>query len=186
MNAAFGTDKPLGDVSLMLLDIAMNSFKAGSCFTEITVTEDSGRLKFTVKDNGCGIPPAELAGLRSALHAKSENGGRGIPLLKLAAEKTGGYMEIRSSVGADHGTTVTAVFLKKSGYFPPLGNIPETVKALMICCKNGDFRFVHRKGDKCILLDTRKLRSPGDKAPIDAYPVLKQTEEYLIKEYEGF
>ena len=186
MSTVSGKDKPLGDISLILLDIAMNSFKAGSRFTEITVSEDSKLLKLTVKDNGCGIPAAELAGLRSALHTKSENSGRGIPLLKLAAENTGGYMEISSSVNTNHGTAVTAVFLKENDCFPPLGDIPETVKALTVCCKNGDFKFAHLKGDKSILFDTRQMRNVLDGVPLDSYRVLKWTEEYLKKEYEGF
>ena len=45
--------------------------------------------------------------------------GLGLPLLRLAAEQTGGSLSIESTVGV--GTTVTAVFPPDTSTVPPWG-----------------------------------------------------------------
>ena len=46
----------MDDFSLYVLDITMNSVRAGATEIEISLTEDeNGMLTFTVTDNGCGM-----------------------------------------------------------------------------------------------------------------------------------
>ena len=48
------------ELSLNILDIAENSVKAGALLTEITVEEDSERLRIIINDNGCGMDEETL------------------------------------------------------------------------------------------------------------------------------
>ena len=86
----------MDELSLYVLDITMNSVRAGA--TEITVElrEDGKWLDFTVSDNGCGMTREQLAKLENPFFTtrKTRKVGLGIPFLKMLAEMTGGYVKI--------------------------------------------------------------------------------------------
>ena len=87
------------ELSLNILDIAENSVKAGSCLTEITVEEDSERLRIIIKDNGCGMDGETLKSVTDPFYTtrKTRKVGLGIPFLKMEAEQTGGSFKIMKS-----------------------------------------------------------------------------------------
>jgi hypothetical protein len=111
----------------------------------------------------------------------------GLPLLKLAAEQTGGTLSIRSvpkSAGTPSGTTVEALFYKNHMDFTPLGDIISTVTLLIQGNPDIDFRFVHTMPDRTVELDTRELRAVlGDEVPLSDYAVLAWMEESLREQY---
>ena len=43
------------ELSLNILDIAMNSVKAGASLVEILIDERNGWRTLTIRDNGCGM-----------------------------------------------------------------------------------------------------------------------------------
>ena len=49
------------EFSLYVLDIAMNSVRAGATEIRITLREESEWLYFNVSDNGCGYVPSDCA-----------------------------------------------------------------------------------------------------------------------------
>ena len=102
----------------------------------------------------------------------------GVPLLKLAAEQTGGGIEISSVSERDdprrHGTRVTANFNKNNIDFTPLGDIVSTVTALIQGAPGIEWRFIH---------DTRELRQVLGDVPLDNFEVIKWVEDYLKEGY---
>ena len=100
------------ELSLNILDIAENSVKAGATLTEITVEENGDRLVLTIKDDGCGMTNEILKSVTDPFYTTrtTRKVGMGIPLLKLAAEQTGGELQIDSRCEKDypenHGTSV--------------------------------------------------------------------------------
>ena len=126
----------MDELSLYVLDITMNSVRAGATEISITLREDGEWLWFTVEDNGCGMTKEQLAKLTDPFFTtrKTRKVGLGIPFLKMLAEMTGGYVTVTSvheSVSLKHGTKTEAKFGKNHIDFIPLGDIVETVKTLI-------------------------------------------------------
>ena len=98
------------ELSLNILDIAMNSVKAGATLVEILIDERNGWRTLTIRDNGCGMSEDFLRAVTDPFTTTrtTRKVGMGLPLLKLAAEQTGGVMQIESSQGEDQWTTWTA------------------------------------------------------------------------------
>ena len=98
------------ELSLNILDIAKNSVKAGASLITISIDEADSWRVLTIADNGCGMSPEFLAAVTDPFTTTRTTRpvGMGLPLLKLAAEQTGGSLSITSSQdAADHGTPVT-------------------------------------------------------------------------------
>ena len=98
------------ELSLHLLDIAQNSIAAGARHVDLTVEEHGGLLQLTVADDGRGMSPEFLANVTDPFTTTrtTRKVGLGLPLLRLAAEQTGGGPRGESQVGV--GTSVTATF----------------------------------------------------------------------------
>ena len=175
------------ELSLNLLDITENSVKAGATLTEISILENSDTLTMIVKDDGCGMSDEILKTVENPFYTTrtTRKVGLGIPLLKMAAEMTGGSVKIVSSTdAATHGTTVTAVFYKNHLDFTPLGDIKETVVTLIQGHPDTDFLFVHQCENGEVKLDTRELRVILEGVPLDTYEVIVWIKEYLNEQYE--
>ena len=101
------------ELSLNILDIAQNSFSAGASLTEVILDETTETLVITIKDNGCGMSKETLEQVSNPFYTTrtTRSVGLGIPLLKLAAEQTGGEVVIESSRNTEnHGTVIKSVF----------------------------------------------------------------------------
>ena len=90
-----------------------NALDAGA--TAITIEIKGGGIRFIrITDNGCGMTPEVLQGVVNPFYTTrtTRKVGLGIPLLKLAAEQTGGTVSITSRHEElhpdDHGTEVVA------------------------------------------------------------------------------
>lgn len=180
------------ELSLNILDITENSVKAGATLTEITLFETEDTLTVTIKDDGCGMSEEILESVTNPFYTTrtTRSVGLGIPLFKLAAEQTGGKIEICSKVkspGCDfYGTTVTALFYKNHIDFTPLGDIISTLTTLIFGHPDTDFLYIHKKGDKEIRLDTRELRSVLEDVPLNSYEVIEWIRGCLSEQYTGF
>ena len=173
------------ELSLNILDITENSVKAKATLTEILLLETDSSLKLVIKDNGFGMSKEVVEGVTNPFYTTrtTRNVGLGLPLLKLAAEQTGGSMNITSKCKEEypdtHGTEVTAIFDKNHIDYTPLGDIVSTVITLIQGHPDTDFRFVHTFGEKTVELDTRELREVLEDVPLNTYEVMaKHTAGY--------
>ena len=177
------------ELSLNILDIAENSVKAKASLTEIILLEEDNTLTLTIRDNGCGMTEEILKGVVDPFYTTrtTRKVGLGLPLLRMAAEQTGGKITVDSvSETVDpqnHGTTVTAVFYTNHIDFTPLGDVVATVTTLVQGHPDTDFLFLHKKGDKEVTLDTRELRVVLEDVPLNSYEVIKWIESYLNEQY---
>ena len=177
------------ELSLNILDITENSVKAGATLTEIRITEVGNTLTISIKDNGCGMSEEVVNSVTNPFYTTrtTRSVGLGIPLLKLAAEQTGGHIELSSRVDDgirdDHGTVITAHFFKDHIDFTPLGDVISSVCTLIQGHPNVDFLFIHTFNGQEVSLDTRELRVVLDGVPLDTYEVIKWIEGYLEEQY---
>lgn len=174
------------ELSLNILDIAQNSLAAGASRVEIALREDaSGRLTLTIRDNGRGMDEETVRRVTDPFYTTrtTRKVGLGLPLLKLAAEQTGGTMEIVSSQTPPAGTTVTAVFDTAHIDFTPLGDIVSTVCNLIQGSPSVDFLFTHETPRGSVELSTAEMREMLGDVPLDSYEVLAWVRDYLNEQY---
>jgi len=121
------------DLSLHILDIAENAIRAHATQIEISVREEEEhhRLTVRIRDNGEGMSEQALAQACDPFFTtkSGKRVGLGLPLLRQSAEETGGQLHVRSSPG--EGTEVTAVFDTSQADMRPLGDVLETIAALI-------------------------------------------------------
>lgn len=178
------------DLSLSVLDIAENSYEAGATLTEIAITEEAERLTITVKDNGRGMKEDALLRAADPFYTtrKTRAVGLGLPLLRSAAEQTGGSFRISSrhidEFPRTHGTEVTAVFYTDHIDCPPLGDTVATAVTLTQGHPDSDTVFGHKlKNGNTVYIDTREIRAVLGEIPLGAPDVLKWIKDALGEQY---
>ena len=180
------------ELSLNVLDIAQNSVKAGAKNIEIILDETAERLILTIRDDGCGMSKETVENVMNPFYTTrtTRNVGLGVPLLKLAAEQTGGSISIESVSEKDdpenRGTAVTAEFFKNHLDFTPLGDIVSTVTVLIQGAPDIDWVFSHRTEKGSVELDTKELREILGDVPLNTLDVIKWIEDYLNEGYSSF
>ena len=180
------------ELSLNVLDITKNSTKAGATLIVIHIIESDERLVISIKDNGRGMDEETVRTVTDPFYTTrtTRKVGMGIPLFKLAAEQTGGYIDIKSvtkeSNAVSHGTEVTATFNKKHIDFTPLGDIISTVQLLVQGDPDVDFVYIHEKNSSRVELDTRDLREILEDVPLDSFEVIGWIGDNLKEQYDSF
>ena len=168
------------ELSLNILDIVQNSIAAGAEHIGIALIEDAdGKLQMTVCDDGCGMHAETLARVTDPFctSRKTRKVGMGIPLLRLAAEQTGGSFEITSKKGV--GTSTKAVFHSDSIDFTPLGDMTSAVTVLISMNTDRDFIYRRSADEKEFVLDTREIKNILDGVPLDNPDVVQWMKEYI-------
>ena len=177
------------ELSLNILDVAENSVKAGATLTQILICEEGDKLTLTFKDDGCGMSEEVVKSVIDPFYTTrtTRKVGLGVPLLKLAAEQTGGGLTVESKTAEDypddHGTEVCATFYKNHLDFTPLGDVISSITTLIQGNPDTDFLFSHKTETGEVNLDTRELRQVLGDVPLDTYDVIKWIEEYLKEQY---
>ena len=182
----------MDELSLYILDITMNSVRAGATEVELELLEKDEWLTFKVSDNGCGMTEEQLKKLSNPFFTTrtTRKVGLGIPLLKLAAEQTGGEVTItskhESEFPKDHGTHVSASFHKKHIDFTPMGDIISTVTTLIQGSPDIDFEFLHKSSTFEVSLDTREVREVlGSEIPLSEPEILLWVADHLSEQYKN-
>ena len=176
------------ELSLNILDVAKNSVKAGATAIHISLDEKDSVLTLVISDDGCGMSAETLANVTDPFFTTrtTRSVGLGIPLLKLAAEQTGGSFEITSSDSPEnHGTRTQAVFHTDHIDFTPLGDIISTVTVLISGSPDTDWFFTHTTPEGAVELNTPELREALGDVPLDNYEVIRWIEEYLREGYDA-
>ncbi len=171
------------ELSLHILDIAQNSISAGARALDLTLAEENGWLTITVADDGRGMSPEFLATVTDPFTTTrtTRKVGLGLPLLRLAAEQTGGQMKVDSRLG--EGTTVTAAFDTASIDCPPLGDMPGTVSLLVQGAPEGlEITYTRSTPKGGFRFDTRQVREIlGPDVPLSSPDVAMWVRDFLAE-----
>lgn len=175
------------ELSLNVLDIAQNSISAEASLIEIEVLENTEKkeLVIGIYDNGRGMTPEQVQNVQDPFFTTrtTRKVGMGIPLFKLAAEQTGGSLEITSEVGI--GTRVRTLFRTDSIDFTPLGDMDSTI--IMLITMNTDRDFIYRFGidEKEFTLSTAELKGILGDVPLSEPSVVQWIKEYLSEQTQN-
>ena len=180
------------ELSLHILDVAKNSVKAGATLVGIDVNTDrEGMMTIRISDNGCGMTDEVLARVTDPFYTTrtTRKVGLGLPLLRLAAEQTGGSFSLTSSTEkGNSGTVVTTQFDTKSIDCMPMGDIVSTVCTLIAGSPEIDFVFsdINEGKESSVSLDTRQMREVLGEGISLAEPEIQMwMSEYLCEQYEN-
>jgi anti-sigma regulatory factor (Ser/Thr protein kinase) len=173
------------DLSLHILDIAENSIDAGAKKIEIIIKENikQNMLVLKIKDNGKGMDEKTIAKVLDPFYTtkKTRRFGLGLSMLAQATKEAEGNFNIKSKKGK--GTTVIAKFVYDHIDRKPIGNMAETIIALIVSKgMNVDFIYKHHKNSKSFVLDTKILKKELNGVPINNAEVLNILRENIIKE----
>lgn len=148
------------ELSLHILDIMHNSIAANADLIQLELIEDTARdvLSFRIEDNGKGMSEEQAARVVNPFVTgrTTRKVGLGIPLLKAAAELTGGGIELRSKEGT--GTVISARFGYGHIDRQPLGDMAGTMLGLITSHEEIDFVYRHWVDGRDYTLDTREMR----------------------------
>lgn len=156
----------LEELSLHLLDIAMNSLAAGSRTVQIAVLESAKRdwLIVRVRDDGRGM---DAATLRKVLHGHATSKktrkkpiGLGLALLRQTSEMCGGHFHVRSTPGK--GTMVTASMRYQHIDRPPLGDLNATMLALCAASPTVDVQLYYHSDEGKFFFSSQEGKQPKE------------------------
>ncbi len=179
------------ELSLYVLDITMNSVRAGASNIGITLIEKNNILDMYITDNGCGMTKEQVEKLSNPFFTtrKTRKVGLGVPFLRMLAEMTGGSVDIESVPEAEseeHGTKVHAAFHTDHIDFVPLGDIVETVITLIQGSPNVDFEYLHETEKGQVRLSVPEIRQIlGDDVPLSSFEILEWIKGFLTEQYEA-
>ncbi len=174
------------ELSLNILDIAQNSISAGAPLITIEVNENTVQhtLLIGVYDNGKGMSEEQVKSVIDPFFTTrtTRKVGMGIPLFKMAAEQTGGKLEIKSQLGV--GTEVRAYFKTDSVDFTPLGDVAATIQMLITMNTDRDFIYKHVVNEKEFVCDTREIKEILGDVPLDTYEVSQWLKDFITENTE--
>lgn len=174
------------ELSLNILDVAQNSITAGASLITIEVNENTvdHTLLIGIYDNGKGMSEEQVRSVIDPFFTTrtTRKVGMGIPLFKMAAEQTGGKLEIKSELGV--GTEVRAYFKTDSVDYTPLGDVASTVQMLITMNTDRDFLYKHSVDGKEFVADTREIKGILGDVPLDTYEVSQWLIEFIKENTE--
>ena len=169
------------EISMHILDIVMNSIKADASQVEINI-EDSiknNRLKITITDNGRGMSEDVINRVTNPFYTTrtTRKVGLGIPMLKEACERCNGYLRIKSQIGV--GTKVFCYFERDNIDRAPLGNMGQTIMAIINSGNNFELIYIHKTDIGEFIFDTREIKKMLEGIDINDAGVLLWIKEYI-------
>lgn len=174
------------DLSLHILDIATNSFKAKAKMVKVVVKEEENCIKMWIIDDGCGMSKETLNNVTNPFYTTrtTRKVGLGLPLFKQTLEQTGGFLKITSNIGV--GTEVYGLMYTKHIDAIPIGDLAESIFVLVTNPYNIDIHFemIFKDRDKeMFVFDTKEIKKILDGVPLTENSVMVWIKEYIN---EGF
>lgn len=174
------------DLSLHLLDIAQNSMVVNSTVVKIVVDIDylKDSIYMEVTDNGRGMSEEFVKHVTDPFTTTrtTRKVGLGIPLLKMNAERTGGYLKIDSVLGK--GTTVRAELKPSNIDCLPLGDIGGTVAMLICSNPHINVKFRYTLNARSFEISTKDIEGALDGIPLNDASVYMPITELIRSNIE--
>lgn len=172
------------DLSLHILDIVENSLTAGAKKVEIRIAEEisQDRLSIEIIDDGQGMD-AELQAkaLDPFFTTKmTRRVGLGLPLFKESCEICNGHFLLESQPG--RGTKIKAIFPYTHIDRKPIGNMGETLLALIVGHPDVDIYYEHTREGVKFSLHTKEIKEILGAVPLNNPEVVSFLRTYIISQ----
>ncbi|MFA9422163.1 MAG: ATP-binding protein [Sedimentibacter sp.] len=169
------------EISMHILDIAMNSIKAKATLLKIDIQESkkNNLLKISINDNGVGMNEEMTKRAIDPFFTTrtTRKVGLGLSLLKDSCERCNGKLTIDSQLG--RGTTVKCYFQKNNIDLAPMGNMGDTIMTIINCLDNCELIYTHEMDDGSFCLNTVETKKILDGLDIKDSGVLLWIKDYI-------
>lgn len=175
------------DLSLHILDIVHNSISAKATSIKISIIENPGQnlYQLTISDDGKGISPEILPNVTDPFvtSRKTRKVGMGLSLLKQNAERAGGKLDVKSTVG--EGTTVTCHFQHNHLDRPAIGDISAVIVDLLASLPKIRFIYSHQTHNGKFVLDSDEVYETLDEMSVSEPSIRKFLIEMIDENLDG-
>ena len=176
------------DLSLHILDVATNAFKANASCVKVTIEENENDIEIWIEDDGCGMSREVLENVTNPFFTSrtTRKVGLGIPLFQQTCEQTGGYVQIQSTVGI--GTCIHAKMYTHHIDAIPLGDIAESIFVLAINPYQVDVHFKMKFKEEphpMFEMDTKQIKEILEDVPLTEPSVMSWIKEYITAGLAG-
>lgn len=169
------------ELSLHILDLVQNSLEAGSSDISLKVIEDTvnDQLVIVVSDNGRGMSNKQKNKVADPFFTSryTRRVGLGLPLIDMYTKLCDGKLDVVSNLAG--GTTVTAVFRYSHIDRPPLGNMVDTIKIIIVANPNINFSYRHIVGHNQFYVATNDIIKALGGIPLSFPDVIVWLDRYL-------
>lgn len=169
------------ELSLHILDLVQNSIEADATAVVLEIKEDlaADSLIIRVQDNGRGMDEKirQLVIDPFITTRTTRRIGLGLPLMEMSSKRCDGYLNIDSVPGK--GTTVEAMYRHSHLDRPPLGNMTETIKSIIIANSELQFTYRHSVNERTFTLSSIELHDILGDVPMTHPDVLVWLHDYL-------
>ncbi|WP_425060592.1 hypothetical protein SCACP_13220 [Sporomusa carbonis] len=169
------------EMSLHILDLVQNSIEAGATLVKLEIIEDFATdvLLIRVSDNGRGMDEKlrQLVIDPFITTRTTRRIGLGLPLMDMSSQRCGGYLKVESKPG--QGTVVEAKYRHSHLDRPPMGNLVETIKTILVTNPTLNFLYHHIVNDRSLWISSQELANILDGIPLTHPDILIWLHEYL-------
>ena len=170
------------ELSLHILDLVQNSIEAGASKIALQIVEDiqvMDTFLIRITDNGRGMDEATCKSVIDPFVTTrtTHRVGLGLPLIHMSTQRCNGHLTITSTLGC--GTVVEALYQHSHWDRPPLGNIGETIKSIMIANPELYFTYCHTVDQAVFSLATQEITGILGDLPLTHPDVLIWLHNYL-------
>jgi hypothetical protein len=169
------------ELALHILDLVQNSIEAGAQRVVLEVLEKKtvDTLVIRVEDDGRGMDEQMQQRVIDPFVTmrRTRKVGLGLPLIDMNTRHCDGFLKIQSALGC--GTVIEATFRHSHLDRPPLGNMTETVKSIIIANPGLDFTYCHTVDNLTFTVSTKELKEILGDIPFTHSDVIIWLTEYL-------
>jgi len=171
------------ELSLHLLDLLENACEAGATEIDVEIVENTVQDELIIKvtDNGRGMTREQLERAFDPFTTsrQSRRVGLGLPLLKAAAEQAGGDVSIESRPGC---TKVVARFVHSHIDRAPLGDVADSLMAVLLRGKEIRLRYRHHVDDTSLCFDSKEVEQMLGGVAVSHPDIRNAVRSYLVDE----
>lgn len=169
------------EISLHILDLVQNSIEAGATEVKLEIIEDLTKdsMIIRVSDNGRGMNKQlrQLVIDPFITTRTTRRIGLGLPLMDMSTKRCGGYLNIDSTPG--EGTVIEAMYQHSHFDRPPMGNLVETIKSILVANSALQFFYYHTVNNKTLTVSSQEISDILDGVPLTQPDVLIWLHGYL-------
>lgn len=169
------------DLSLHILDIAENSINAGAKNVEIKIIEDANKdlLTIEITDDGKGMDIGVAQKAIDPFYSSrtTRKVGLGLPMLEESTRMANGEIKITSELGV--GTKVKATFQLSHIDRKPMGNMVDTIVALISRNSEININYMEEQNGKKFRFDTKEIKSMYKGINFESVETLSFIKKYI-------
>lgn len=169
------------EISLHILDLIQNSIEAGATAAKLEIIEDiiGNSMIIRISDNGRGMNKKmrQLVIDPFITTRTTRRVGLGLPLMDMSTKRCGGYLKIDSIPG--QGTVIEAMYQHNHLDRPPMGNLVETIKSILVASPVLQFSYYHTVNNKSLSISSHEIADVLDGIPLTQPDILIWLHGYL-------